>query len=207
MRRYGVMCKTVTVRDRCEVEPMRSPPLAVMRRSEQTIDKLLISSRRRITDKGVDFLDRWRQTGQPETDAPDELLFAGARRQCEMVCLELSQNEIVDWVLDVVLKNAWRFHRLERLERPMPPVRLADRSSLKARRDKPYCRHQRNQPCAAQPGLFPRSQDCLTVIFSCPQMNISLSSIPKKLNFGNRYLAFVASLFSPVCAHLKLRQR
>src|SRR5258706_7415328 len=124
MRPYGVMFKTVTFREPCQVEPMPSPPLAVMRRSEQTIDKLLISSRRRITDKGVDFLDRWWQTGQPETDAPHELLFAGARRQCQMACLELSQNEIVDWVLDVVLKNAWRFHRLERLEGPRPPCPL-----------------------------------------------------------------------------------
>ena len=45
-----------------EIEPVSAPTLAVVARLEQPIDNRLISLRRRVGQKGIDFFRSWRQS-------------------------------------------------------------------------------------------------------------------------------------------------
>src|SRR5262249_12716292 len=44
-----------------EVEPLKSHPLAVMRRTKELVDARFVSIRGRVSEKGIDFSRGWRQ--------------------------------------------------------------------------------------------------------------------------------------------------
>ena len=54
------------------VEPDDRHPLAIGRRLQQPVNQPLVGIRRRVGEKGCDFLLIWRQASQIERDAPDE---------------------------------------------------------------------------------------------------------------------------------------
>ena len=65
-----------------QVEPVPSPPHAVVRRCEQPLDDPLVSGGRVVGEKVVDFLRRRREAGQIEGDPPQERAAVGRRRRC-----------------------------------------------------------------------------------------------------------------------------
>src|SRR5207248_803667 len=78
------------------VEPVASPLLAVMRRSEQTLDQLLVGLRGLIVDEGVDFFGR---RGQPEEvvgDSANEGRAIGLGGGLEALFAKARQYETVD---------------------------------------------------------------------------------------------------------------
>ena len=67
-----VSLKTLALAKQNDIEPMSPPPFAIARAGEKTIDKALVSVRRRICGKRINFVRRRRKPGEIEGSASDQ---------------------------------------------------------------------------------------------------------------------------------------
>ena len=81
-----------------QVEPAPRPALAVMRRSQQSIDQRLVGSRRWVVDEGVDLFGRRRQADQVEVQPPGQRVAIGLGRGCQACRLDPGQGKVIDRV-------------------------------------------------------------------------------------------------------------
>ena len=89
------------------VEPVPSPALTVVLRSEQTIDQPLISRRLRargfllrLFHKRFDFVRRWRQANQIKVQPPNEYSRIRRLRRSQLLLGQCFDDEEVDGVFD-----------------------------------------------------------------------------------------------------------
>src|SRR5207245_527588 len=85
-----------TVRVARDVQPVPSPALAVMLRSEQPVDQILVSVRRGILDELLHFSRRRQQTQQIEVGAPDQRPSIGLWGRYQALLLHLVPHKSVD---------------------------------------------------------------------------------------------------------------
>ena len=76
-QRVRVSLAAVRFRVAEQVHPVPRPALAVMRRGEQAVNLLLVRIRRGVVDELADLLRRGRQTGNGESQAPQQRMTVG----------------------------------------------------------------------------------------------------------------------------------
>ena len=105
-----------------DVEPVASPALAVIWRSQQAIDQLVVGLRRFVGEKFRDLFRGGRQSGEVERRAPDERAFAGLRRETKSVGIQSAQQEGVDRIG----RAAGHGRIFDRLKRPETALLTGD---------------------------------------------------------------------------------
>ena len=73
VRAFGIQFEAIGVGVPDDVQPLRRPPLAIVRRRQQPVHHLLISVRRFVLQECVDLRRRRRQSGQIVGDPADQL--------------------------------------------------------------------------------------------------------------------------------------
>src|SRR4029077_3808524 len=81
------------------VEPMPTPALAVLRRSQQTINQVVVGGRRGVVRESFYFFIGRFQAEQIDIGAPQERRGAGGGRRREPFLVESRQQERVDLCL------------------------------------------------------------------------------------------------------------
>ena len=102
------------------VEPLDRHPLAVARRAEQPVDRLLVGVRGVVVQERGELARRRRQPRQVERRAPQQRRPVGLRRRRQALALEAGEDKAVDRVAEPV-RVSDRGHRrsFRRHERPV----------------------------------------------------------------------------------------
>ena len=106
--------EAIALGEACQIEPEQCPALAVLRRSEQPIDQLLIGVRRRVPDERVHVSRTWRQANQIEGKPTDELDAVRFRRRAQTGLFQLRENESINGIANpAIVPNGrqWRSDR------------------------------------------------------------------------------------------------
>ena len=119
-RTRGVLFVTVRVRVARGIQPLPPPTLAIVGRSEQSFDEVIVSVRRFVADEFIHFRRRGRQTDQIEAQAAAERYAVSFRHWLQAFFVQTGEHEIVDGISDPPgAFDFWHTRADGRFEAPM----------------------------------------------------------------------------------------
>jgi hypothetical protein len=113
---FGVDLEAIGIRIMCQIEPVLTPTLSVLRIRQQAIDEPFIGIRALIAHESRDFIGGWRKPDQVKRDPPDQgrTIRLGCVRHFQL--FELCQDESINRILDprrfMHVRKAGVFYRL-----------------------------------------------------------------------------------------------